>query len=149
LFVLLGIGIIVFALPHFMIGRYHPGNKHSDALCNHGNGTQCAETNSGGDWYYLTVFILGMLIMGAGSAPFFSLFSAYLDENVEPKSFPLYLGVFIIIQFISPGIGFIIGGKLLSIYVDINQVEVLRITYLSLFSLGGILRAEFFFVFSD
>jgi hypothetical protein len=40
------------------------------------------------------------------------------------------LGVFIIIQFISPGIGFIIGGKLLSIYVDINQVEVLRITYL-------------------
>lgn len=123
-----GIGIIIFALPHFMIGRYHPGNKHSDALCNHGNGTQCAETNSGGDWYYLTVFILGMLIMGAGSAPFFSLFSAYLDENVEPKSFPLYLGVFTIIQFIAPGIGFIIGGKLLSIYVDINQPDGFNLT---------------------
>ncbi len=119
-----GVGIIVFALPHFMIGRYHPGTSHSDGLCGHRNGTmtQCAETNSGGDWYYLAVFILAMLIMGAGSAPYFSLFNAYLDENVDPKSFPLYLGIFTIIQFIAPGIGLVIGGKFLSIYVDIDQV---------------------------
>ena len=121
---LTGLGVIIFALPHFMIGRYHPGNSRLDGLCSHGNGTmtQCVSANSGGDWYYLAVFVIAMLTMGAGSAPYFSLFNAYLDENVEPKSFPLYLGICNVIQFISPGIGFIIGGRFLSIYVDIEQV---------------------------
>ncbi|XP_028413377.1 solute carrier organic anion transporter family member 4C1-like [Dendronephthya gigantea] len=118
-----GLGVIIFALPHFMIGRYHPGSSHLQGLCSHGNGTMapCVSENSGGDWYYLAVFIIAMLTMGAGSAPYFSLFNAYLDENVEPKSFPLFLGICNIIQFLSPGLGFIIGGKFLSIYVDIEQ----------------------------
>ena len=107
-----------------MIGRYHPGSLHSESLCYQGNDTmaQCVTKNSGGEWYYLAVFILAMLIMGVGSAPYFSLFTAYLDENIAPKSFPLYLGIWSIIQFMGPGIGYIVGGKLLSIYVDIKQV---------------------------
>ena len=116
--------MFLFGIPHFMIGRHDPGHTHSGSLCDYGNttSTQCS-ANSGGEWYYLAVFILAMLIMGAGSAPYFSLFNAYLDENVEPKSFPLYLGIFTTIQFIAPGIGFVIGGKFLSIYVDIKQVQ--------------------------
>ena len=107
-----------------MIGRYYPGSVHSDDICSHRNSTlaQCAEPNSGGDWYYLAVFLLAMMIMGAGGAPYFCLFNAYLDENVEPKSFPVYLGIFSVIQFIAPATGFLLGGKFLSIYVDIKQV---------------------------
>ncbi|XP_028413378.1 solute carrier organic anion transporter family member 4C1-like [Dendronephthya gigantea] len=125
-----GLGVIIFAIPHFMIGRYYPGSSRHQGLCSHGNGTmaQCVSENSGGDWYYLAVFIIAMLTMGAGSAPYFSLFNAYLDENVKPKSFPLYLGICNVIQFISPGIGFIIGGKFLSIYVDIEQPNGFRLT---------------------
>ena len=110
-----------------MISQYHPRSSYSGGLCNHNNGTlaQCSENNNGGEWYYIAVFIFAMLVMGGGTAPFFCLFTAYLDENVEPKSFPIYFGICNIIQFISPGIGYTIGGKLLSIYVDINQVYIL------------------------
>ena len=65
----------------------------------------------------MAIFVLAQLIMGIGGSPYFSLLPAYLDENVHPKDLPIYLGVWY------PGIGMLIGGKLLSIYVDLKQVR--------------------------
>ncbi|XP_046852310.1 solute carrier organic anion transporter family member 4C1-like [Xenia sp. Carnegie-2017] len=125
-----GFGITMFALPHFMIGQYRPVSSFSGGLCNTGNQTvaHCLTGNYGGNWYYLIVFIIAMLIMGAGNAPFFSLFIVYLDENIKSKSFPWYLGIYNAIQFISPGIGYLIGGKFLSIYVHIYQPDGFKMT---------------------
>ena len=71
----------------------------------------------------MAIFVLAQLIMGIGGSPYFSLLPAYLDENVHPKDLPIYLGVWSLANSLGPGIGMLIGGKLLSIYVDLKQVR--------------------------
>ena len=73
--------------------------------------------------------MLAQLIMGAGIAPFYSLLPAYLDENVHPKQMPVYLGIWSFANFLGPGVGMMIGGKFLSIYVDLKQVRCVIIVY--------------------
>lgn len=70
----------------------------------------------------MVIFIGAQVIIGAGLSPFYPLVSVYLDENVQPKSMPIYLGLSHFFTFIGPGLGFLIGGKFLGIYVDIEQV---------------------------
>ena len=70
------------------------------------------------------IFSIAQMVMGAGTTPLYSLAPAYIDENVHPKSCPVYFGVFFATVAIGPGIGFIAGGALLSIYVDLNLVSL-------------------------
>ena len=91
-------------------------------LCYGGKyGAQC-DLKSDSKWFYMAIFFISQLITGAGISPFYSLVPAYLDENVQPKSFPTYLAIWQCFLFLGPGIGMLIGGKFLSIYVDIEQV---------------------------
>ena len=71
----------------------------------------------------MAIFVLSQLLMGAGTSPFYPLLPAYLDENVHPKHMPVYLGIWTCATFLGPGLGMVIGGKLLSIYVDLEQVR--------------------------
>lgn len=76
--------------------------------------------------------------MGAGTTPLYSLAPAYIDENVQPKASPIYLGIFFAAAIAGPGLGFVTGGPILNeIYIHINQV----CRYLILFTLN------FFWVF--
>ena len=68
------------------------------------------------------------MIMGAGTTPLYALGPAYLDENVSPKSAPVYLGVFFASALFGPGLGFAVGGSMLEIWVDVTMV---RVAYLS------------------
>ena len=86
--------------------------------------TEVCFANYGGKWYYIFIFFMAQLLMGAGATPLFTLGPAYLDENVHPKSSPIYLAVFFACTLLGPGLGFISGGTLLNIYVDITQVRV-------------------------
>ena len=61
--------------------------------------------------------------MGAGKTPLFPLGLAYLDENVSPKSAPVFIGLFLCSVMIGPGAGYVIGGALLDIWVDIEKVS--------------------------
>ena len=63
------------------------------------------------------------MVMGAGTTPLYSLAPAYIDENVHPKSCAVYLGVFYAVALIGPGIGFMVGGAVLSKYVDLKMVR--------------------------
>ena len=126
---ILGSGSILFSFPHFIVGRYKPVDARSSGLCLVTNttinqGPPPCKVPSGGEWYYMMIFVVAQLIMGAGAAPLHSLLAAYLDENVEPKSMPVYLGIYYFFNFLGPGVGYLIGGKFLSIYVDIKQVCV-------------------------
>jgi MFS family permease len=71
----------------------------------------------------MAIFVLAQLLMGAGISPFYPLVPAYLDENVHPKHMPVYLGIWTCTTFLGPGLGMILGGKFLSIYVDLEQVR--------------------------
>ena len=122
--------MILFALPHFIVGPYKPVNTRTSGLCPIPNTTinhsapEC-KAPSGGEWYYMMIFVVAQLIIGAGISPFYSHLPVYLDENVDPKSMPVYLGIWYIFTFLGPGVGSFIAGKFLSIYVDIEQVCLL------------------------
>jgi len=67
---------------------------------------------------------MAQLLMGAGTTPLYTLGPAYIDENVHPKSSPVYLAVFFSLTLLGPGLGFISGGSLLNIYIDVTQVNM-------------------------
>jgi MFS family permease len=73
----------------------------------------------------MAIFVLSQLMMGAGTSTYYPLLPTYLDENVHPKHMPVYLGIWTLANFLGPGVGMIIGGKFLSMYVDLEQVRIL------------------------
>ncbi|EDO27813.1 predicted protein, partial [Nematostella vectensis] len=87
-----------------------------DSLCNLDD-----TVSSSGLHYFL--FVLGQLIAGAGATPLHTLGPAYLDDNVHPQYIGIYFGVFYLTVFLGPGLGSILGGKLLGIWIDLNVVS--------------------------
>ena len=71
----------------------------------------------------MAIFMLAQTFIGVATSPYYSVLPAYLDENVHPKDMPVYLGVWSFANYVSPGIGMLIGGAFLSIYVDLKQVR--------------------------
>lgn len=74
---------------------------------------------------YLFLFILSQLLSGAGTTPLHTVGTAYLDENAHPKYTAIYIGLFYSTVMLGPGLGNMIGGSLLSIFVDIKLVSIL------------------------
>ncbi|KAK2570992.1 Solute carrier organic anion transporter family member 4A1, partial [Acropora cervicornis] len=111
------------------VGRYEPilgsnGFANGEICRMGGNATSgFCFGQYGGEWYYIFIFFLGQLLMGAGTTPLYTLGPAYIDENVHPKSSPVYLAVFFSLTLLGPGLGFISGGSLLNIYIDITRPE--------------------------
>ena len=123
----LGLGCLVFALPQLLVGTYEPRIAQASDLC-HFNETLRNSTNSSEDcrsseWYHMLVFVVGQLLIGAGASPIYNLGSAYLDENVTRKNSGIYLGIFYAVATLGPGVGFLLGGYFLSIYIDTNLVR--------------------------
>ena len=125
-----GLGCLLFVLPQGLVGRYEPlasnGGLTNGEVCRlSGNGTsEFCFADYGGRWYYIFIFFLAQLLMGAGTTPLYTLGPTYIDENVHPKSSPVYLAVFFAMSTLGPGLGFISGGSLLNIYIDVTQVIV-------------------------
>jgi len=129
-----GLGCLLFVLPHVLVGRYEPlldsnGFANGEVCRLSVNGTsEFCFADYGSRWYYIFIFFLGQLLMGAGTTPLYTLGPAYIDENVHPKSSPVYLAVFFALTTLGPGLGFISGGSLLKIYVDVKQPEGSNLT---------------------
>jgi MFS family permease len=87
------------------------------------------------------IFSIAQMLMGAGTTPLYSLGPAYIDENVHPKASPIYLGVWFATTIMGPGLGFIVGGSILSIYVDINLVSLCVLLYASLITFAALLSS--------
>ena len=128
------IGCMLFALPHALAGKYVPddafSNSQRTATCSSNSEnvtrsyTQFCENLSPSDWKYMFVFIGAKLVLGAGMTPAFTLGPAYIDENVSPEIAPMYIGVWFIATFFGPGVGYLAGGTLMTIYVDLIQVRL-------------------------
>lgn len=127
------LGCLLFALPHVLVGRYVPldfGLVKTGDMCMVNStdappldGNTCTEAVGYNAWKYMFVFIGAKLLLGAGTTPLFTLGPAYIDENVHPKDAPMYLGVWFIATFFGPGIGYVAGGSLLNVWVDLIQVR--------------------------
>ena len=125
--IVLGLGCLVFALPQLLVGDYEPVTAQTTDLCQNNRTLFNAINANEKDgknfyWYNILVIVVGQVIIGAGSSPIFNLGSAYLDENASRENSGVYLGIYYAAAAIGSGIGFLLGGIFLAIYVDIVQV---------------------------
>ena len=127
------LGCLMFALPHVLVGKYTPiefSKADTGDLCLFNitgkppDNELCTEAKGHTAWKYMLVFVGAKLLLGAGTTPLFTLGPAYIDENVSPKVAPMYLGVWFTATCFGPGIGYVAGGSLLNVWVDLIQVSM-------------------------
>ncbi|XP_044583037.1 solute carrier organic anion transporter family member 4A1 isoform X1 [Cotesia glomerata] len=129
----LGIGSLLFASPHYLSRGNHQADQKSSVSCNRTfisndetslSQSKCTQqlddTVEVGPFsgFYLMIFFIAQLLHGAGAAPFYTLGVTYLDENVSKKMSSVYLGIYYTMAVIGPAMGYVIGGELLKLYTD-------------------------------
>ena len=65
-------------------------------------------------------FFLGQVFHGAGSCPLWTLGVTYLDENLPTKTSSLYVGIFYAFAVLGPAIGYLGGGGLLEVGLQLG-----------------------------
>lgn len=88
----LGIGSLVFALPHFTAGHYEVEMDEevgTGACLANGSHVECMDSGLSN---YRLIFMLGQLLHGVGATPLYTLGVTYLDENVKSNYSPIYIG---------------------------------------------------------
>lgn len=119
---LMGLGSLVFALPHFTSDAYTFQSVHELNVCRL-NSTDARACESGSLVYlsrYKYVFLLGQMMHGAGASPLYTLGVTFLDESVSTKMSSVYIGIYYAMAVIGPAIGYLIGGQFLKIYTDLG-----------------------------
>ncbi|XP_061426999.1 solute carrier organic anion transporter family member 4C1-like isoform X2 [Lethenteron reissneri] len=125
--VVMGAGSLVFALPHFTVGPYRLGDERLETCSATRNSSSCPPPGGGGDAAapslsaYLFVFVLGQLLHGAGCTPLYTLGTAFMDESVTQAQSSLYIGIAFGMSALGPAIGYVAGGQLLNIYIDVDR----------------------------
>ncbi|XP_024895639.1 solute carrier organic anion transporter family member 4A1, partial [Pteropus alecto] len=116
----MGVGSLVFALPHFAVGPYEAEGDAGVSACPANRSAACGRSASGLSGYRL-VFMLGQFLHGVGATPLYTLGVTFLDENVKSSCSPVYIATFYTAAILGPAAGYLIGGALLNIYTDIGR----------------------------
>ncbi|EDV98916.1 GH13583 [Drosophila grimshawi] len=133
---LMGLGSLIFSLPHFLVGSYRATIAEAnicewDGLANQTTMQSEQELELELDelelgeslTWTVWLFFGAQLLHGAGASPLFTLGVTYLDENVSTKMSSVYLGIYYTMAIIGPAIGYVLGGQLLLIYTDFVNVN--------------------------
>ena len=121
--VMVGVGAIMFASPHFFSGKYsHISSKGVSGLCLENEtvssiASVCKPFTSS-TRVYLYVFIAAQVIIGIGNNLIWNVGMAYVDENVDPVSSSVYISIMVTLSAIGPATGYLLGGMLLNLWVD-------------------------------
>ncbi|KAJ8775664.1 hypothetical protein J1605_016212 [Eschrichtius robustus] len=83
------------------------------------NKTSCTASSSS-LFYYLYVFILGQLLLGTGGTPLYTLGTAFIDDSVPTYKSSLYIGIGYSMSILGPAVGYVLGGQLLAMYIDVD-----------------------------
>ncbi|XP_067681617.1 solute carrier organic anion transporter family member 4C1-like [Haliotis asinina] len=130
--VVMALGSLVFALPHFIGGRYeytlsnNGMTNTSSNLClpNSSRSESCLDTTSQSNWSPLyALFLIGQMLLGVGACPLFTIGLTYIDENTTAKMTSFYTGWTFFAAAVGVAVGYVVGGQTLSIFVDINTVD--------------------------
>eukprot|EP00095_Tigriopus_kingsejongensis_P000424 maker-scaffold171_size289870-snap-gene-1.34 protein:Tk00424 transcript:maker-scaffold171_size289870-snap-gene-1.34-mRNA-1 annotation:"hypothetical protein LOTGIDRAFT_222876" len=137
--VIMGLGSLVFALPHFITDRYQfvveaDGTSNPLDFCT--NSTKDTESCDAQQFVsnlanYKYFFLFGQFLHGIGAAPLITLGTTLLDDSVSKKSSPMYIGIFQTMFVIGPAIGFLMGGQFLATFTDFDVLdaeEVINLT---------------------
>ncbi|XP_060063073.1 solute carrier organic anion transporter family member 4A1-like [Ylistrum balloti] len=121
------LGSLIFLIPHIFSDTYDISSidvgGNATNICDPNNPDPCAEQTSGDTSGYLYVFMLAQFVHGIGFTPFFTLGTAYVDDNAKTESTALYLGLIYAITALGVAAGFIGGGQFLNLWIDFNRVE--------------------------
>lgn len=142
--VIMGIGSMIFVVPHFtadspMTIMIH--NTTQDNICKgislrqrdmdlgrltnglsapplsthvHNN---CIQSNPS-TFGPVMLFVLAQLLLGCGGSPLFTLGTTYIDDHVRSDSASLYIGCMYSMAAFGPVCGFLLGAYLLSFHMD-------------------------------
>ncbi|KAK9737336.1 Organic Anion Transporter Polypeptide (OATP) family [Popillia japonica] len=145
--VIMGIGSIIFMVPHFVaeehqgitvanstdenmcrvvsvrehdigLGRLSPGLS-SPNLAPHNNlrRDNCIQRTPSTTGPVL-LFVLAQLLLGCGGSPLFTLGTTYIDDHVRSDSSSIYIGCMYSMAAFGPVLGFLLGAYLLSFHMD-------------------------------
>ncbi|CAJ1055087.1 solute carrier organic anion transporter family member 4A1 [Xyrichtys novacula] len=118
---IMALGSLVFALPHFTSPPYQVSLPERSGLCFTNRSTTCHDQEGAGLSSYRFVFMLGQFLHGVGATPLYTLGVTYLDENVKSSYAPVYIGIFYTAAILGPAAGYLLGGYFLNIYTEIGM----------------------------
>ncbi|KAJ8307855.1 hypothetical protein KUTeg_014594 [Tegillarca granosa] len=124
---IMSVGSFVMFLPHFTTGLYEAGQKVITICQADRNVTSsCHKKEDSYLQSYLYVLILGQILHGFGGTTFHIIGVSLLDDSVPASLSPMYIGILYAVFTLGPALGYILGGKLLDIYVDFHEVSTDR-----------------------
>lgn len=139
--IVMGIGSIVFVLPQFITERYTvqthiSRNNTQDHICRTASlqeharspflsspaggepGSHHCVDGQSSNTLVVVIFMVAQLLIGCGGSPLFTLGTTYIDDHVKRESAAVYIGCLYSMVAFGPVCGFLLGGYLLSFYVD-------------------------------
>ncbi|GLG98073.1 Solute carrier organic anion transporter family member [Gryllus bimaculatus] len=154
--VIMGIGSVIFMVPHFIAEPHLSStmtNTSSDNIC---RGVSVREQDMGlgrlssglsspplaphnnlrvdnciqgspSTAGPVMLFVLAQLLLGCGGSPLFTLGTTYIDDHVRPESASLYIGCMYSMAAFGPVLGFLLGAYLLSFHMDSLSGSVISI----------------------
>ncbi|XP_057638961.1 solute carrier organic anion transporter family member 1B3 [Chionomys nivalis] len=142
---IMGLGSIMTAMPHFFMGYYRYSENDISSLSNSTlmclvnqttsvTGTSpeivgkgCEKGSKSRMWIYV---LMGNMLRGIGETPIVPLGISYIDDFAKEGHSSLYLGILNTVAMIGPIIGFIMSSVFARLYVDIGYVDLssIRIT---------------------
>ncbi|XP_069117272.1 solute carrier organic anion transporter family member 4A1-like isoform X2 [Argopecten irradians] len=154
------LGSLIFLLPHIFSDVYDVSAIESGGngthICDPNNPDPCAEQKSGETSGFLYVFMLAQFVHGVGFTPFFTLGTAYVDDNAKTESTAIYLGLIYAITALGVAAGFIGGGQFLNLWIDFDRVDQslyegftpMDSIWIGAWWVGFIITAVLFFLFA-
>ncbi|XP_060516350.1 solute carrier organic anion transporter family member 3A1-like isoform X2 [Cylas formicarius] len=143
--VIMGIGSLIFMVPHFIaeehvgstvvndteenvcriitvhedmsLGRLSSGLSSPPLAPNNLRGDNCIRGSPSTTGPVL-LFVLAQLLLGCGGSPLFTLGTTYIDDHVRPESASIYIGCMYSMAAFGPVLGFLLGAYLLSFHMD-------------------------------
>ncbi|CAH2050576.1 unnamed protein product, partial [Iphiclides podalirius] len=140
--VIMGIGSLVFVVPHFIAeanSEMLTNNKSDDNICRLPRALEqdmsglgrlsqglppsnlrpdnCIKS-SPSTFMPVMVFVVAQLLLGCGGSPLLTLGTTYVDDHVRPESSSMYIGCMYSMAAFGPVLGFLLGAYLLSFHMD-------------------------------
>ncbi|XP_064597257.1 solute carrier organic anion transporter family member 5A1-like [Liolophura sinensis] len=132
--VCMGIGALLFALPHIMAEKYTKRggidlNSTEENICSRLSGSArldeafCVDEHSG-NFVYVLILVVAQVLIGTGGTPIMTLGTTYVDDHVPKEKAPAYLAFIYAMGALGPVLGFTLGALLLQYYVDLFSYDV-------------------------
>lgn len=92
---------LLMTMPHFFGGSYE-APEPVDLICEVDRpSNDCLQDHKGA----YPMFIFAIILMALGASPVFTLGSTLIDDIIDPKAAPKYLGIFLSMSLFGPALG--------------------------------------------